>query len=500
MGGPVKDAPYDDGYAIPALCQTECMEWNPLTIGRYQVQQEIGSGAMGKVYLAEDPLLKRQVAIKVVHGGAAAQAAALKRFQREAEISAQVNHPNIITIHDVGEEAELGPFLAMEYIDGPSLEEMLAQGPLSPERALPLLIQALHGLEAAHRVGIIHRDFKPANLLVDQAGRLKLMDFGIARQEDHGLTDSGLLCTPSYADPELLKGNPPSAATDQWAFAATAFQCLTGQQPFHGSSLSELLYLIAHGEPDLPQDMNPALREAFRKAFEKDPAHRHPDLRSFFRELVEGLNLSETLTQPLLNYLEAPLPTGPLATQPLHLGANRRTRWVVLGSGLGAALVAIGLFLGLRPRQISIRSTPSGARVMADDRPLGRTPLVEISIPRNTSRLRFELDGFTPMEKGLTAEAKSMEVSLERAPVVVRVHSEPQGAEVFLDDEAKGSTPIAALAIPGEGLHKLTLKKAGYEPWTMSVGHTRRPPAVIKLHKEAPSWNRRLIKKIFGSK
>ncbi|WP_005035284.1 serine/threonine-protein kinase [Holophaga foetida] len=478
------------------------MELDPLTIGRYHVQREIGSGAMGKVYLAEDPLLKRPVAIKVVHGGAAAQAAALKRFQREAEISAQVNHPNIITVHDVGEESNLGPFLAMEYIEGPSLEEILAKGALAPEHALPLLIQALHALEAAHQVGIIHRDFKPANLLVDQAGRLKLMDFGIARQEDHGLTGSGLLCTPSYADPELLKGSAPSPITDQWAFAATAFQCITGQMPFQGASLSELLYLIAHGEPDLPTSMPPSLRETFRKAFEKEPARRHPDLRTFLRELVGHLDLSEEATQPLLSYLEAPLPTGPissLATQPLAHGAQRRTHGAMFAGGAVALVVAAGLYLGLRPRQISIRTSPSGARVLADDRPLGRTPLVEISIPRRTRHLRFELEGFLPLDKSLDPQDKTVEVSMERAPVVVKIHSEPQGAEVFLDEVPKGSTPMSALAIPGEGQHRLTLRKPGYESWTMQVSRTRHPPAMIRLRKEAPGWDRGLIKKIFGN-
>jgi len=475
------------------------MEPDPLNIGRYRVAREIGSGAMGRVYLAEDPLLKRSVAIKVVHGGAAAQAAALKRFQREAEISAQVNHPNIITVHDVGEEPEFGPFLAMEFIDGPSLEELLAGGPLPPEQAMPLMIQALHALETAHGAGIVHGDFKPGNLMVDPAGRLKLMDFGIARQEDHGLTGSGLLCTPSYTDPELIKGKAPSASTDQWAFAATVFQCVTGRVPFEGASLSELLYLIAHGEPGIPAGMSPALQATFRKAFAKEPEARHPALRPFLREVLEGLELPEDTRTSLLAYLETPLPTGPLghlATQPLPGAKPRRRQWFI---GLGVAVILVltlALALGRRQRQISIRTSPSGARVMAGDRLLGRTPLVDIPIPARVRHLRFELDGFLPMEKEVPPDARSLELTLERAPVVLRIHSEPSGAEIFLNDELVGKTPLAALSVPGEGLHRLTLKKPGYEPWTMQVGRNRHPPALIKLRREPRGW----LKRIFGSR
>ena len=192
------------------------MAEHPATIGRYEIQHVIGQGAMGVVYLAEDPLLKRRLAIKVVRAVGEEREVALERFKREAEVSAQLNHPNIVTIYDVGDEPKMGPFLAMEFVEGQSLGKHIRDGSLDPESSFNVLIQTMRALRAAHRHAIIHRDVKPDNILVGEDGRVKLMDFGIAKTMAPRLTNVGeFLGSPAYSAPELLKGAEPTPSSDR---------------------------------------------------------------------------------------------------------------------------------------------------------------------------------------------------------------------------------------------------------------------------------------------
>jgi serine/threonine protein kinase len=234
------------------------MPGEPRKIGRYEVNRVLGHGAMGVVYLAFDPLLKRPLAIKTVRESGS-EDGSLLRFQREAEISARLSHPNIVTIHDVGQDPEVGPFLAMEYIDGLPLSDLIQQG-IPTESAVRLLLQGMSALQAAEHAGITHRDVKPANILVSHDGRLKLMDFGIARGEGTRLTQTGqIMGTPSYTSPEALAGVDPSSVSDRYAFAVTAFQMLTGELPFECSTIAATLFRIAHDPPLFPESMGPGV-------------------------------------------------------------------------------------------------------------------------------------------------------------------------------------------------------------------------------------------------
>jgi serine/threonine-protein kinase len=282
------------------------MAQDPQSIGRYVVQRVLGRGAMGVVYLAQDPLLKRPVAIKTMRdaGGGDEQESTMERFKREAEISARLNHPNIITVYDVGVDPAMGPFLAMEYIDGASLATLSRHG-LAPEVGLRLLVQAMAALQAAAEAGIVHRDVKPENMLVRRDGRLKLMDFGIARGGDSRLTQAGMVFgTPSYTAPELLTGSEASPATDRYAFAVTAFEMFTGKLPFQGSSVGSTLYRIVHEPPAFPDGFDPSLQLVFAKAFMKDPADRYEDLPSFLLALSDALPISQEFRIKLHNLIE----------------------------------------------------------------------------------------------------------------------------------------------------------------------------------------------------
>jgi tRNA A-37 threonylcarbamoyl transferase component Bud32 len=274
----------------------------PQSIGRYQVKRALGAGGMGAVYLADDPILKRQLAVKVVRADGGEPGVALQRFQREAEISARLNHPNVITIYDVGEDPALGPFIAMELVEGSSLAELIETSGLTDAAdRLAVLIAVMHALGAAHAAGIVHRDIKPANVMVGRDGRVKLMDFGIARGSDMGLTATGaVIGTPAYIAPEQLRGGDPSEVTDRYAFAVMAFELFTGRKPYAGSTTSALLYSIAHAAPVFPESLARPLKKTLERSLAKDPVERFPDMRSFVAALIEANDLDAGALSRLL--------------------------------------------------------------------------------------------------------------------------------------------------------------------------------------------------------
>ncbi len=290
----------------------------PQSIARYQVKRPLGEGGMGMVFLAEDPILKRRLAIKVVKEVGEARNQGFLRFRREAEISAQLNHPNIVQVYDVGMDPEVGPFLAMEYVEGKSLAHHLRDRDMEPEVLVKALIQAARALRAAHRQAIVHRDVKPENILWAEQGRAKLMDFGIARAFAPGgfspeplsdravdpesedvahtialrLTRAGeFIGSPAYASPELLLGQEATPASDRFAFAATAFEMLSGLLPHPGPSVTAIIQHILKHPPQVPPDFPPRLGVVFKRAMAFDPDERYPTLVDFLEELIDGMAL-----------------------------------------------------------------------------------------------------------------------------------------------------------------------------------------------------------------
>lgn len=465
------------------------MSLDPSTIGRYKVLGALGSGAMGTVYLAEDPLLKRPLAIKVVREGTG-DTEVLQRFQREAEVSARLNHPNAVTVFDVGEEPGLGPFLVMEYVDGERLSDLLKVGPIDPGQAAGLLIQAADALEAVHALGILHRDVKPENFMVTRDGRMKLMDFGIARADGGRLTSTAtFLGTPAYAAPDILNGAHASAAADRWSFTLTAFEMLTGRLPFGGDSVGAVLYRIVHQEPAFPEDMAPEVREVFQRALQKDPAQRYPDLRSFLRPLLEALPLEPETRRGYLAHLEAATAGRPRTTLRLTAALGipaSRLRWYWAGGLLAAGLALGAVYFRSEPsRQLSIESRPAGAEVFLDGTPLGRTPLRQVVVKGQVTLLRLEKPDYQPLEVRLQDEDRDLSLRLVPAPFEVSVVSEPPGAEVSLDGQVKGRAPLV-VQVPGEGPHTLRLALDGYQPWTMVPDRRKAPPDPIRLQKLRP--------------
>lgn len=462
------------------------MSLDPSTIGRFKVLGTLGSGAMGTVYLAEDPLLKRALAIKVVREGTG-DAEVLLRFKREAEISARLNHPNAITVFDVGEAQDLGPYLVMEFVEGESLSDRIQRGPLGADEVAGLMIQAADALAAVHELGILHRDIKPDNFMVAKDGRLKLMDFGIARGSQTGrlTTTSTFLGTPAYAAPEVLNGEKATPAADRWALALTAFEMLTGTLPFAGESVGATLYRIVHEPPVWPQDFPPALAGVFGKALDKDPGKRYPDLTSFLAAFIEALPLAPERRTAHLAQLASTAPVKATGTLRIEraVPAAPRSRWL-WGGGTLLALLALGFFV-FRPepsRVLSIESKPAGAEVFLDGTSLGRTPLRQVVVKGKADQLRLEKPDHLPLTYRLKAEDKDLALRLQPAPFQVKVVSEPAGAEIFLDGGAMGKAP-ATIEIPGEGSHQLRLELEGHQPW-VSVPERHKPmPDPIHLQK-----------------
>ncbi len=254
------------------------------TLGRYQVDREIGRGAMGTVYLGHDPKINRVVAIKTLDLTAEFEDGEIEsvkeRFFREAETAGRLNHPNIVTIYDAGEEHDLA-YIAMEFLEGKDLTSMMHGGkPLDTNWVLDVVAQVADALDYAHKLNVVHRDIKPANIMYnDGDGSVKVTDFGIARITDRSRTKTGIvLGTPSYMSPEQFSGKKVDGRSDLFSLGVTMFELLTGEQPFGGDSIAELMYQITNAKQPNPlrlrEDLPPCTRNIIDKALQKNADKR----------------------------------------------------------------------------------------------------------------------------------------------------------------------------------------------------------------------------------
>ncbi len=357
------------------------MSTMPNYIGHYRIISEIGRGGMGVVYKAEEESLNRLVAVKVLGEHLTQDASYVKRFQREAQAAARLNHPNIVHIYFIGEDAGRHYF-AMEYIDGQSLQEVLRiKERLPKDEAVRLMLQAASGLATAHAAGIIHRDIKPANLMVTGQGQLKITDFGLARPTEAAtrLTATGMLMgTPAYLAPEQCLDQEIDQRADIFSLGVTFFELLTGHRPFEANSPVALLKVISDAvPPDLSlvsKDPDDPLRRILDRMLAKDPAQRYQDCTELMTALSRHL---ETPSQQALSGLSAvppppvpphtpsrealaqtptihvdsaagpppppmspPRPPEPAVPQRSRSGHSHKGTWIVLGAVLLVAVLA----------------------------------------------------------------------------------------------------------------------------------------------------------------
>jgi serine/threonine-protein kinase len=249
-------------------------------LGRYQVEKELGKGAMGVVYLGKDPKINRTVAIKTMALSQEFEADEIdevkERFFREAETAGRLNHPNIVTIFDAGEEHDLA-YIAMEFLRGKDLAGFTKQGTLLPvPKVLDIIIKSAEALDYAHGQNVVHRDIKPANIMYEpDSGNVKLTDFGIARITDSSKTKTGMvLGTPSYMSPEQLQGKKVDGRSDLFSLGVMMYQLLTGKLPFTGDSMTTLMWNISREphtdilavRPELPPCMKAIIDKALHKS------------------------------------------------------------------------------------------------------------------------------------------------------------------------------------------------------------------------------------------
>jgi serine/threonine protein kinase len=324
-----------------------------LRVGRYVLIDPVGRGAMGVVYRAEDPLIHRVVAVKVLHatqGMAPHQIQiARERFTREAQTAGSIDHPNIIRIFDVGEEAESADmYIVMEYLSGPSLERMLHDDAAIPlDRAVQIVGQIASGLDAAHARGIIHRDIKPSNILFTEMGTPKLADFGITQVAWSSLTqDMRALGTPAYTSPEQVSGKGLDPRADLFSLGVVTYEILTGRKPFEGADGLSIAYAIVHARPDPVSEANPQLPRALDGVLDrilaKDPAKRFASGREFHEALLSCLTEGST------------------AHSPTRAEPSRRRRYLLWGL-VGVAILATVIGLTLSNGRPSIPDPPKPA-------------------------------------------------------------------------------------------------------------------------------------------
>ena len=259
----------------------EAMVEQPESIGRYKVLRQLGRGGMGTVYLAHDPAIDRQVAIKTVSldNDSNALIDQRQRFFLEAQAAGRLQHPNIIAVHDIGTFNDGDMFIVMEYLSGSTLDTFAQKPNLLPtERIIALLSEACLALDFAHLQKIVHRDIKPSNMMLVN-GRVKITDFGIAKDYRSQVTQCGvLLGTPNYMSPEQAMGGEIDGRSDLFSMGVVLYELLTGQRPFQGESITAVLYQLVHEKPRPPHFLNNTLPERF-DAMLRMALHKHPGSR-----------------------------------------------------------------------------------------------------------------------------------------------------------------------------------------------------------------------------
>lgn len=401
-------------------------------VGRYQVEGELGQGAMGVVYKATDPTIGRQVALKTlrldVHGIEADEMH--RRFQNEARAAGVLNHPNIITIYDAGEDQNLF-YIAMEFIVGETLAEILKKRRVLPvEHVIGVTRGVCNGLDFAHSKGIIHRDIKPANIMIAADGTAKIMDFGIAKAAGNLTTAGQVLGTPNYMSPEQVRGKPLDGRTDLFSLGVVLYEMLTGAKPFAAENVTSIIYKIVNEDPVAPHELDPGidpgLSAIVMRALSKDANDRYQSGADLAREVAncssyrapsaaltgaqvafsaEQINSAEptqaaaTAVAPATSKIPAPV-TAPETTAPAVPRKSRRR--ISFGVVTALTVVVVLAAVGHRIRKRIPAAEPQPTRVQqpaaATETPVReKTPerLGELSVSSVPPGAKIEIDGKT---------------------------------------------------------------------------------------------------------
>ena len=465
--------------------------------GRYEIEKKIGKGGMGTVFKATDKILDISVALKTINPDIAHDETTLARLKREVILARKVAHPNVCRIFDIG-ESEGFHYVSMQYVEGMTLSDMLlVRGKLPQEEGLKILRYVVAALQEAHRAGVIHRDLKPQNIMVDVEGRAFIMDFGISFSADVGrLTTTGMMIgTPRYMAPEQFGDGPTDLRADIYSLGIICYEIFTGRLPFEAKTPANVMYAHIHEVPPKPSTLNPgitpALESLILKALEKNPADRFQRTDQFLVGIDAVLAMPSA---PVIEQPAAPEETA-LAKQPVRRSSPAPTRpqpqptpapspaaaptppvfrlapVAPQPEGSMVAPIALGLLLFL--------AAAAGAWyyfIRTPDAPPPGKEIVVAPIPKEekqteppppvTKEIKEEDPAqVTPANDNPEPQTEPVEpaVPLER---ILKVESVPPGAAIFMDGKETGQQTPADLVLAGQDAHQLELRLEGYQPAT----------------------------------
>ena len=475
-------------------------------IGRYVVLGRMGKGGMGTVYRARDEALEREVALKTLNAEGGLSPDSLKRFQNEAKAAARLNHPNIITVFELGEERGI-PYIAMEMLSGVDLEALLRKGPpLAVAEKLDVLVQVLRGLAYAHDRAIVHRDVKPSNVRLLEDGAAKIMDFGIAKLEGAHLTKTGMMVgTVNYMSPEQVRGRKLDGRSDVFSAGVILYEMLAGERPFRGEGPTQTLYRIVHDEPAPidPAALGPAagrIGPILSRALAKDPEARYAGAGAFADDLQAVLDeLQRTAGTDARAGVRSAVAVRRAANPPSpevddgfpeleatfapsgtrSAGATELAATVVQGT------VAAGDAFGAAPTVADV--PPALAPATAAEAPLASTSATTFATRRS-----WRWAGLGLLAVVAVAAVVLLRGSRPAAPAELRVavRSQPVGAAVLVDGRDTGVVTNGEVTLPARPERDVTLtfRKAGHreETRTLRVPGAAGEPVSVALAASGP--------------
>lgn len=504
-------------------------------IGRYQIERELGHGGMGTVFLAEDPVIGRRVALKVIRlddsGSAEQQRLMAQSFLKESRLAGVLHHPGVVGVFDAGRQDNLA-YIVMEFIDGPTLDAMLRSEP-RPELAklLGVCRQAATVLDYAHAHGVIHRDIKPTNMLVQHDGEVKICDFGIAKvmqSTEFTLTQAGMaMGTPEFMSPEQVLGQPLDGRSDQWSLAVVAYEVVTGVRPFHGESYTQVMAQIMTQDPEPACNRNRDLPKEADAVFNKALAKKPPDRFRTCVEFMEALERACTAAPAPVPVALPPAADSAAVSQapvsePVRKAGPRKliaAAAIVLAIVGGAA--AFRLFRHTAPvpaeavpspvspkaspadlprpvrarnpaaqqagpasgqpaergkpapesHPVRLVTVPEGVAVIIDNSPDSscQSPCaMELAAGKHTIQAKKE--GYYPLVKSFEVDGQQPDISftLDQITGSVIIETEPAGASISVNGTPRTETTPASIRLP-VGQYKVRLTKEGFEPFDYDV-------------------------------
>lgn len=452
-------------------------------IGRYQVEHELGRGAMGIVYRAFDPAIGRRIAIKTIRldelGDDKSRAALRERLLREAQSAGILSHPNIVTIYDISEDAS-NAYIFMEYVEGTTLDHLQQRLPTSD--LIEILSQTAEALDYAHGRGIVHRDIKPGNLMLSGT-QVKVTDFGIARLQHRDSTQTGtLMGTPSYMSPEQVSSGEVSGATDQYSLGVIAYEFLAGVKPFENDNLANLLYRITQSAVPPVAHLNAATNQVLARVLAKQPEHRFPNCLAFVHALEQAVGLEPPKYTPVREVsgdeptivADAPPPAPVIELPPPPVLREqppaKASFWKPLvGTVVGAGVLIAILWFALGKRQEPTPVTPApvaetndankpspmGASVTPPAAKTEEPPVEPVAEEKKTEPV-------TTAQQTPTTKSRNEDVIPTTTAVVF--YSLPVGAEILVNQGKQDRCPTTpcTLDLPN-GEYEILAKLSGFE-------------------------------------